>query len=267
MTRVVDPETNKEVIVWPTKAYSEDLQRYSRDVCAHSTTTMVMRTVRGGAKQYVGQCLTCGQQLGSAHSQKDITREPPPWDDELSLTYERARKRELENINLKHLAIQKRKSGRFSQRYADHLKSEKWLKARVKIFRRANNICEACLEAPAREVHHLTYENLCNEFMYELVAVCRPCHERITEASRHSSDGDNLEDEVDSMSVEAPTQALSSIANEEYEGDWLPCHGCTFQSGDEYGTVICGVFDIPSEIAIADEKLCGPKKISFRALG
>ena len=31
---------------------------------------------------------------------------------------------------------------------------------------------------PATQAHHLTYEHMGDEFLWELKAVCRPCHER-----------------------------------------------------------------------------------------
>jgi 5-methylcytosine-specific restriction endonuclease McrA len=51
-----------------------------------------------------------------------------------------------------------------------------WADIRKKIFKRANGICEGCGTEPAEQVHHLTYEHCRNEFLWELVAVCRHCH-------------------------------------------------------------------------------------------
>ncbi|MGJ8560127.1 MAG: HNH endonuclease [Litorimonas sp.] len=266
MAKVIDPETNQEVTLWPTDALTGDIQKHSNSFCTHEKTSFVMRTVSDGSKQYVEQCLKCGLQRGSARSQKDIIVEPEPWDESLAPSYDRAKKKQLDEIFAKHLTIQKRKTGRFSEKYVKHLSSEKWLKTRVKIFRRANNLCEGCLENPARDIHHLTYENLGDEFMFELIALCRPCHERVERSKKESS-----EEELDSHSVSDETAStiadVPELTEGDYEGDWLPCHACSFQSGDEYSNVICSVFNIPSEIALADEKLCGPNEISFRPLG
>ena len=56
------------------------------------------------------------------------------------------------------------------------MKSDKWKAIRLKVLKRDNNVCQACLEAPAQDVHHLTYCNIGDELMYELISVCRDCH-------------------------------------------------------------------------------------------
>ena len=60
--------------------------------------------------------------------------------------------------------------------YNEYIKSDKWKAIRLKVLKRDNNICQACLEAPAQDVHHLTYNNIGDELMYELLSVCRDCH-------------------------------------------------------------------------------------------
>lgn len=64
------------------------------------------------------------------------------------------------------------------ERYRTHLASPRWARLREKVFERAQGICEGCRETRATQVHHLTYQHMGNEFLWELVAVCRACHER-----------------------------------------------------------------------------------------
>lgn len=47
-----------------------------------------------------------------------------------------------------------------------------------RVLERANHVCEGCGVNAATEVHHKTYKNVGNEFLFELVAICRPCHQR-----------------------------------------------------------------------------------------
>ena len=63
--------------------------------------------------------------------------------------------------------------------YADYLKSEEWAARRAKVMQRAGHCCEGCREQPAIDVHHLSYEHVTQEFLFELVALCRDCHGRI----------------------------------------------------------------------------------------
>ena len=63
--------------------------------------------------------------------------------------------------------------------YAAYLRSDAWKERARRVMLRAGGMCEACLAAPAQHVHHLTYEHVGNELMWELRAVCAGCHERI----------------------------------------------------------------------------------------
>lgn len=66
--------------------------------------------------------------------------------------------------------------------YADYLKSAEWATRREKVMQRAGGVCEGCRCRPATEVHHLTYEHVTREFLFELVAICGDCHARLHDA-------------------------------------------------------------------------------------
>jgi hypothetical protein len=63
--------------------------------------------------------------------------------------------------------------------YPSYLKTDKWANIRDKIMARAGGVCEGCLERPATQVHHATYNNIYDELAFQLVALCRPCHEKV----------------------------------------------------------------------------------------
>jgi 5-methylcytosine-specific restriction endonuclease McrA len=60
--------------------------------------------------------------------------------------------------------------------YASYLQSNAWLDRRDKVLDRAKGLCEGCRERPAQEVHHLSYDNVGAELLYQLVALCKGCH-------------------------------------------------------------------------------------------
>lgn len=62
--------------------------------------------------------------------------------------------------------------------YAEYLKSAEWADRRDRVMARAGGVCEGCRERAATEVHHLTYEHITREFLFELVAICGECHAR-----------------------------------------------------------------------------------------
>jgi 5-methylcytosine-specific restriction endonuclease McrA len=68
------------------------------------------------------------------------------------------------------------------QWYQCYLQTDEWRERRQLVFNRARGICEGCRRAPPTQVHHLTYKHAGNEFLWELVAICRDCHERYHDA-------------------------------------------------------------------------------------
>jgi hypothetical protein len=65
-----------------------------------------------------------------------------------------------------------------TQGYQAYLQTEWWAKRRASVLERAGGVCEepGC-EAPATQVHHLTYDRLAAERNSDLMAVCRKHHE------------------------------------------------------------------------------------------
>jgi hypothetical protein len=61
-------------------------------------------------------------------------------------------------------------------KYLNHLKSPYWKNIRKKALERDNNLCQSCLKTPANEIHHLTYLNLGNEKIEDLISLCSECH-------------------------------------------------------------------------------------------
>jgi len=70
------------------------------------------------------------------------------------------------------------------QRYSEYLQTDAWKERRQLVLQRAGGLCEGCRQEPASEVHHLTYDHIGSEFLWELVAICRWCHARYHEV-RH----------------------------------------------------------------------------------
>lgn len=66
--------------------------------------------------------------------------------------------------------------------YAEYLQTPHWKALSTRILEQ-RPWCQRCDTAgghvPATEVHHITYANLGNESAWELLAVCRECHEQI----------------------------------------------------------------------------------------
>jgi 5-methylcytosine-specific restriction endonuclease McrA len=62
------------------------------------------------------------------------------------------------------------------KKYIDYLSSQKWKRKRDEVLIRDNDLCQECKLKPAIEIHHITYENLYDEKLQDLVALCIECH-------------------------------------------------------------------------------------------
>lgn len=68
---------------------------------------------------------------------------------------------------------------RHSQQYLDYIVSPEWEKKRQQVLERSEGICERCLLFQGKsnlQVHHLHYDDLCEENILDLRALCRDCH-------------------------------------------------------------------------------------------
>lgn len=119
----------------------------------------VLRSIGGGHVAAASNCKTCAKAIESRQRQVEYAAKYKLEQEERERAMEAARQER-------------------AKEYLAHLRSPKWAATRALVLKRAGGMCEGCGIARADEVHHMTYENLGDEFLWELRAVCRPCHER-----------------------------------------------------------------------------------------
>lgn len=96
-----------------------------------------------------------------------------------------ARDRERWEQRQQEIAREREEENRqFWEQYNAYLRSPVWQKKRTLVIQRAGGICEACRSAPAVQAHHLTYNHVFCEPLFDLVAVCIRCHDEITTLDR-----------------------------------------------------------------------------------
>jgi len=145
------------------------------------------RVVRNGVEHWGEQCLTCGAWWSRSKSTFD-SRPAEPYDEQLPEAWLSAEADEAAaHRELSKEVLDLEREDRIAERkakYDAYLKTEKWAWKRKAVLERDGYLCQACRTRRAVQVHHLTYEHLGDEPLFELVAVCVPCHERIS-AWRH----------------------------------------------------------------------------------
>jgi 5-methylcytosine-specific restriction endonuclease McrA len=132
-----------------------------------------------GAIQYRKQCTKCGKGLPAMSKSKLSPRQlkdAPLFD------------RDLQE-NTRHAAWEQYKAEReqtISEAgrmwwawYNGYLASPLWARRRAAVLRLSGGICEACGEPTATIAHHLKYDHVGAEPLYDLVAVCASCHTQI----------------------------------------------------------------------------------------
>lgn len=65
------------------------------------------------------------------------------------------------------------------QEYDLYLQTPAWSEKRKMALIRDNYLCQGCRESRATQVHHLTYQNLFDELLFQLISLCTRCHQRV----------------------------------------------------------------------------------------
>jgi len=72
----------------------------------------------------------------------------------------------------------KQKPKTHKEKYHEYLQSEKWDNIRRQKLAEANYKCQLCNASSSLSVHHRTYENVFNEQLSDLIALCDKCHKK-----------------------------------------------------------------------------------------
>ncbi len=70
------------------------------------------------------------------------------------------------------------------EEYARYLRSAKWRSKWASVMKRDGYKCRFCGKK-AVNVHHLTYTRIFNEQPYDLVAICKNCHDLLHKLDNH----------------------------------------------------------------------------------
>jgi 5-methylcytosine-specific restriction endonuclease McrA len=148
--------------------------------CLHSEFVFVRRVQSNGVHIACRQCLTCGKNVGAAR--KDSFPDYaalPEWDQTLRDRWLAEQRQRYDEYRIGVQDWHAQQGPDWQGAYETYLQSSTWAVKRAAVLKRDDYICQACLTARATQVHHLTYEHLGNEPLWELVAICRRCHKAL----------------------------------------------------------------------------------------
>lgn len=147
--------------------------------CSCDYTAIRRRVLSHGVATYVVQCLGCGRQIRSVKKDSYEVRmlaDMQPFDDTLQRTWREQQAQFYAARQEARVNEQATKQSAWWVEYTAYLKTTAWRLKRQAVLTRANNWCEGCAARTATQAHHLTYNHMGNELLFELVAVCDSCH-------------------------------------------------------------------------------------------
>jgi hypothetical protein len=154
--------------------------RKIEECCRKPFTVVTIDRKSNGLYFLYRQCLNCG---GSVNRTKPLSAKK--YGNEIHCDFDTSSfeswKSERENEQQNLFDAKKKFDFLNSPRYKYYLylTSTDWKNKRDQVLKRDKNICQKCLIKTADDVHHLTYENLGNENLIDLISICNSCHKEI----------------------------------------------------------------------------------------
>lgn len=164
-----------------TAANTEIYESWVRDwICEHEASELRQKRAINGQVLYREQCLNCGATTKTLRS-RDVDAgliragHIPLYDEQLQRVWYA---RKSEDLQQRRESAEHAENEKWWRWYNQYLTTPQWQQKRRLVFLRAGGLCEGCRSVPAAQVHHLTYERAGDELLFDLVAVCRDCHQR-----------------------------------------------------------------------------------------
>jgi 5-methylcytosine-specific restriction endonuclease McrA len=149
--------------------------------CEHSSRSLVwvpVGTPGFSTRQLRYQCHDCFEFLGSFQRHTLACPDTPQIDPNTLVLRDERRERDRARWIGKWEEQRLQQNDEWWCRYNEYLASDEWGRLRGLVLERDDHVCQGCRAHNATQVHHLTYRNVCHEFLWELVSVCDECHRR-----------------------------------------------------------------------------------------
>ena len=145
--------------------------------CAHPSKSLRFKVNAAGLRMYIYQCAMCWSRVGSWLKKAEVDESSAvPFDEEAE---QRERERGWKARTAEYQRERDSRNAEWRSRYQSHLHSDKWRDLCRRVWQRDGGNCQGCLRATGAHVHHKTYEHMGDELLFELVLLCRSCHEKI----------------------------------------------------------------------------------------
>ena len=168
----------------------KELKRLEKDLediknCPHEKTSYYYIVKSNGEYAYMELCSLCGERKDKSKVWIKASSIPfnaviTKYTDEIKKDF--ANKKNIIQEEIRNIKYAIEMSDKY-QEYEKYLLSPEWQeKRRIRMLfndRNFNGKCEICFKNEATQIHHMTYAQLYNEWVFDLAAICSDCHERI----------------------------------------------------------------------------------------
>lgn len=155
-------------------------EQVDREFTCRCESKRIVVKVQKNGRRFHEQCDNCGQlePVKSADLSESERNQAISYDKKTKDKWWQSRQARTSELYERDKQDQK---AEFDQWYQDYLSTPEWQAKRTKVLQRAKHLCEGCMINSATQVHHLTYVRVGREMLFDLVAVCEPCHRQVHE--------------------------------------------------------------------------------------
>ena len=154
--------------------------------CDSAAVEMRSKKAPNGATMIAYQCMNCGHKVDNWIAHKDITvpfDAIPAWEPEKPERRHTSNTLRLPERKVQTAAMRDRFDAQWLADFDAYQKTPRWASLQASVIQRAAGVCEGCGQEPATHAHHTSYRNVQHEFLWELVAICDACLDRINRPS------------------------------------------------------------------------------------
>jgi hypothetical protein len=156
------------------------------DDCTHDVQHLTVRNDALGRPQYRWQCPACGWAglfLKHAEITPAMRAAAVPFDSDLQTAHWR---RKSERWQAERQAERDKTKEEWDRWYEAYRHSWAWKRRQAAVLAR-DKVCPGCMVRPSVEVHHLTYERVGHEMLFDLIGLCSECHRAIHGTDREAT--------------------------------------------------------------------------------
>lgn len=146
--------------------------------CEVCCATEIRKKMTKAGWRFWEQCMICGRMIKMV--KKDSVKDDPKIaDTEMRDKWMESREREKQWVFTEYKAKIDTEYERRRYNYHEYLRSDKWREIRHAVLERDRHLCQGCLATEATCVHHKTYDNIYDELAFQLVSLCKNCHDKL----------------------------------------------------------------------------------------